>query len=75
MKSVQKWVEVSFTVLWVCLFLVASTTDTWAKGRPFSLPPQAAEVAPGVFDLGFSSDVDGVQVRGYAFVSPAFRPG
>ncbi len=70
MKTVQKWIELSFTVLWACLFLLASTTDTWAKGKPFSLPPQAVEVALGVFDLGISSDVDGVQVRGYAFVHP-----
>lgn len=74
MKSVHKLVEVSLIIFWVCLFLVASTTDTWAKGRPFSLPPQAVEVAPGVFDLGISSDVDGVQVRGYAFVHPRKMP-
>ena len=73
MKTVHKRIELSFTVLWACLFLLASTTDTWAQGKPFSLPPQAVEVAPGVFDLGISSDVDGVQVRGYAFVHPKKR--
>jgi len=73
MKTVHKRIELSFTVLWACLFLVASTTDTWGQGKAFSLPPQAVEVASGVFDLGFSSDVDGVQVRGYAFVHPKKR--
>ncbi len=36
-------------------------------GRP-ALPPQAIEVAPDVFNLGFAIDLDGRLVEGYAFV-------
>lgn len=49
--------------------LVASVTaPSAAQGPPdgFSLPPQAAEVAPGVFFLGTAVD-DGVPVVGFAY--------
>jgi hypothetical protein len=46
---------------------------------PFELPPQAAQVAPGTFDLGVARDVDGRAVRGFAFLHPrrgfSHRPG
>jgi hypothetical protein len=39
-----------------------------AQGRPISLPPQASEIAHGIYDLGLARDVDGTVVQGYAFI-------
>lgn len=39
-----------------------------AQGRPISLPPQASEIAHGIYDLGQARDADGTIVHGFAFV-------
>jgi hypothetical protein len=39
-----------------------------AARAPFELPPQASEIAHGIFDLGFAFDPDGRLVQGIAFV-------
>jgi len=36
------------------------------KNKPFELPPNAVEVAPGIFNLGYAFDVSGRVVEGYA---------
>lgn len=39
-----------------------------AQGRPISLPPQASEIAQGIYDLGLARDADGTIVQGFAFI-------
>ena len=39
-----------------------------AQGRRISLPPQAAQIAQGIYDLGLARDADGTIVQGFAFV-------
>ena len=39
-----------------------------AQGRPISLPPQASEIARGIYDLGLARDADGTIVQGLAFI-------
>jgi len=39
-----------------------------AQGRPISLPPQASQIAQGIYDLGLARDVDGTIVHGFAFI-------
>lgn len=39
-----------------------------AQGRPISLPPQASEIAHGIYDLGQARDADGTIVHGFAFI-------
>ena len=54
-------------------------SSVFAQKPPFALPPHAAEITAGVFDLGTAKDVDGRAVQGYAFVDPKkgyhHRPG
>ncbi len=38
------------------------------SGVVVNIPAHAVEKAPGVFDLGFATDVDGTQVQGYMFI-------
>lgn len=37
-------------------------------GKPISLPPQASEIAKGIYDLGLARAADGSIVRGFAFI-------
>lgn len=48
--------------------LGAPVMTAQAQGRPISLPPQAAEVAHGIYDLGLAHTADGTVVQGFAFV-------
>lgn len=55
-------------VAFVSLFALALTARAGSH-RTFSLPPQAKQIAPGVFDLGTSTD-KGRPVRGLAIIHP-----
>lgn len=57
-------------ILGAFVFLFALALTARAVGpRTFSLPPQAKQIAPGVYDLGTSTD-KGRLVRGLAIVHP-----
>ena len=54
-------------------------SSVFAQKPAFTLPPHAAEITAGVFDLGTAQDVDGRAMQGYAFLHPKrdyhHRPG
>ena len=53
----------------VCIMLApGSVAKAQAESRPVSLPPQASEIAQGIYDLGVARDVDGTVVHGFAFI-------
>lgn len=57
-----------FLVLLLLAAMLLSFSFAFAQGPPpFRLPPQARQIAPGVFDLGFAIDrATGLQVQGLA---------
>lgn len=56
------------TALLFGTFMFVPAFDVQAQGRPISLPPQASEIAHGIYDLGQARDADGTVVHGFAFV-------
>lgn len=60
--------SLSLTTLLLGALLGAPMMTAQAQGRPISLPPQAAEVAHGIYDLGLAHTAEGTVVQGFAFV-------
>jgi hypothetical protein len=58
----------SLTALLFVALVFEPTSKAQAQGRPISLPPQASEIAQGIYDLGLARDADGTIVQGFAFV-------
>jgi hypothetical protein len=58
----------SLTAVMFAALVCEPAPDAMAQGRPISLPPQASEVAQGIYDLGFARDANGKVVQGFAFV-------
>ena len=60
--------SLNLTALLFGALLCDPVTNVQAQGRPIALPPQAAEIAQGIYDLGQARDADGTIVQGFAFV-------
>jgi hypothetical protein len=58
----------SLTALLFGALVCGPVLSVQAQGRPISLPPQASEIAQGIYDLGLARDTDGTIVRGFAFI-------
>ncbi len=58
----------TLTTLIFVVLVCQPASKTQAQGRPISLPPQASEIAQGIYDLGTARDVDGTIVQGLALV-------
>lgn len=57
----------SLIALFAALFC-SQALNVAAQGRPISLPPQASEIAHGIYDLGEGRDPSGAIVHGFAFI-------
>jgi hypothetical protein len=61
-------ISLSASALLFVALVGGPTSTAQAQGRRISLPPQASEIAQGIYDLGLARDVDGTVVQGFAFV-------
>jgi hypothetical protein len=57
-----------FTLPLASALLLAQPFNTHAERKPITLPPQASEIAEGIFDLGFARGSDGKIVHGVAHI-------
>lgn len=60
--------SLTLPVLLFSALVFVPASNVQAQGRPVSLPPQASEIAHGIYDLGQARDADGTIVQGFAFV-------
>lgn len=60
--------SLTLPVLLFSALVFVPASNVQAQGRPVSLPPQASEIAHGIYDLGQARDADGTIVHGFAFV-------
>lgn len=58
----------TLTALLFSALVFVPAANVQAQGRPVSPPPQASEIAHGIYDLGQARDADGTIVHGFAFV-------
>ena len=59
-----------FATVAALVFVFALSSRASASSRVFTLPPQAREIAPNVYDLGVSTDNTGRKVQGLAIIHP-----
>ncbi len=60
--------SLSLTALLFVALVCEPSSKALAQGRRISLPPQASQIAEGIYDLGLARDADGTIVQGFAFV-------